>query len=328
MQRFTAVLALLILSALAIAQPQTLSPASTPAQVAPPAAYRQRVFSDAYGGIYGRVAGPQGRRVAVAHAEYPSAKPDMPARFAVGTDVALGIMQPEEIAEVQPPQSLADQLVALLNKYELDGMAFISRVGFGGDAASRWKDALIEAGMPDDAIEPVLVLVDSLVKKAENDARMLTSKPVAKPAPVTPTIKATPAKAASSTATPLPAPVKPTVTISAEEAVLPTTTTAPIGWSAAETITPENVRAGDIVFVYSPYQFVIYQDPMNVSSPLPEPPTFWRMGVVVRVEADRKRFGLSMDYVQSRNMRTVWTVVNFSECLEIKRFGNVPYQVK
>lgn len=315
MQRLAAVFVLLVVCVLACAQPQTLSPATTPSQVTPPAVHRLRVVSDAHGGVYGRVAGPQGRRVVVAHS-------DTPARFAVGTDVAMSVMQPEEIAGVQAPQSLADQLVSALSKHDLDGMAFISRVGFGGDASARWKVALTEAGVPDSGVADILVLVDMLVKKAENDARMLTSTPPqpAKPAPKT--------KAAPASATAMPPAVKQASIVEAADAVLPTSPTAPIGWSAAETIKPDEVQPGDIVFVYSPYQFVIYQDPMNVSEPLPEPPTFWRMGVVVKVETGRKRFGLSMDYVQSRNMRTVWTVVNFSECLEIKRFGNVPYQVK
>lgn len=362
MFRLTVVIATLVsFACLAIGQPQTLSPQNG-GQATRAVVVRQRVFSDANGGIYRQLTGPQGRRSSIVMDKY-GGEPNEPFRMSVGPGIAasMGMLSPEEVAELEPPKSLADQLVTFLNDHDIDGITMISKVGFGGDAGNRWREALEAAEMDAESIPKALELVDSLIAKAQNDAALLTSGTAVKPQPAKPAgkktakiptavtakgttpaaIKASIRNAPTNGAAPVDSttelngvgnesksPVKPTQPIDGSSAVLPTAELPPIGWSAAEVVTPDQLNAGDIVFVYSPYQFVLYQDPMSVSAVLPSPPTFWRMGVVFKVEQDTKRFGLSMDYVQARNMRTVWTVVGFEECLEVRRFGSVPYVLK
>lgn len=235
--------------------------------------------------------------------------------------------EPEPVAAGGTPAvtqpSLADQLVAVLKSEGLDGMATISKIGFGGDAGTRWREALEGAGMPDVKINQALVLVDALISKSQTDAKMLTSSGTPKPLPVkskTPAVKSpvSSKSPASSTA--------PTALASAESDMAPSGTTT--GWAAAEIVTPSQLRAGDIIAVNSGYQFVLHQEAVSAASPLPDAPTFWRMGIVFRVEPESERFGLSMDYAAARKERSAWTVVSFGECLEIRRFGNVPYPVR
>lgn len=270
--------------------------------------------------VFGFAAAPDGNEPTVIRYHQLSG-----GRVAVAVDgasasrVSLGMMSPQPSEPVVPQQSLADQLVSLLQANGVDGMELISKVGFGGDASTRWRESLEDAGVSDVAIGKAITLVESLVAKAQNDARMLTSGVATKPLPVVkPPASKPPAPAVASPKTPVPLAPSAATALPAEK----------VGWSATEIVTPAQLLPGDIVCVYSTYQFVLHQDAVPVSTPLPDAPTFWRMGMVFRVESDSSRFGLSMDFAPSSGERSAWTVVSFGECLEIRRFGRVPYVVK
>lgn len=245
-------------------------------------------------------------------------------------------------APVVAVPSGADQLNTFLTKGGLNGMAVISSIGFGNGAPERWRMYLSQSGWTTQDIEIALAMVDSITLQATNSALLLT----ATPGTHTPAVVVSTPKTSTKPATPKPPAAKPTAKpvvtdvspgmaamvesrISVNDVTLPTSKSeAPPGWDMAEIVTPEQLHSGDVVFVYSPYQFVVYQQKADVNAPLPEPMTFWRSGVVTRVETGTRRFGLSMDFVQTKNLRTVWTVVNWNECLEIRRFAKVPYSIK